>query len=81
MRTWGKGENMGKFESIAEEILNEYASAYSQVELERLARMLKGIEKDTATDILSKVKSYTLDKEVGMRYLIAKLCKEYGVEV
>ena len=37
--------------------------------------------KDTAREILKKVKSYTLDKEVGMRYLLQRLAKEYGLEV
>jgi hypothetical protein len=36
--------------------------------------------KETAKEILEKVKSYTLDKEVGMRYLIQRLGEEYGVE-
>ena len=38
-------------------------------------------EKDAAKEILKKVKSYTFDKEVGLRYLINQLAKEYGVEI
>ena len=37
--------------------------------------------KETAREILQKVKSYTLDKEVGMKYLIKRLGEEYSVEV
>lgn len=43
--------------------------------------MVKQSVKDTAKEILRKVKSYTLDKEVGMKYLLKRLGEEYGVEV
>lgn len=36
--------------------------------------------KETARKLLQKIRSYTLDKEVGMKYLLGKLEKEYGVE-
>lgn len=44
---------------------------------------MEGVEEkvryETAKCILEKVYSYTLDDEVGMRYLLQKLAKEYGV--
>lgn len=36
--------------------------------------------KETARKLLKKIRSYTLDKEVGMKYLLGKLEKEYGIE-
>jgi RimJ/RimL family protein N-acetyltransferase len=42
--------------------------------------LYKQAVKDTAREILHKVRSYTLDKEVGMRYLLKRLEKEYGVD-
>ena len=36
---------------------------------------------DTVKEVLSKVLKFTLDDEVGMRYLIKNLAKEYGVEL
>ena len=38
-------------------------------------------ESDTAREILQKVLKFTLDDEVGLRYLIKNLAKEYGVEL
>lgn len=38
-------------------------------------------ESDTVKEVLGKVLKFTLDDEVGMRYLIKNLAKEYGVEL
>ena len=38
-------------------------------------------ESDTVKEILGKVLKFTLDDEVGMRYLIKNLAKEYGVKL
>lgn len=34
-----------------------------------------------AEEILKKVYSYTLDDEIGMRWLLRELAKDYGVEL
>ena len=36
---------------------------------------------DAAKEIFKKVYSYTIEKEVGTRYLIRRLAKEYGIEL
>ena len=46
---------MKGYEYKAEEILEEYASAYSQVDKERLARKLELIAKSEAKNVLDKV--------------------------
>ena len=38
-------------------------------------------ESDTVKEVLQKVLKFTLDDEVGMKYLIKNLAKEYGVEL
>lgn len=38
-------------------------------------------EKEVVKEVLLKVQNYTLDDEVGMRYLLRKTAKEYGVEL
>jgi hypothetical protein len=38
-------------------------------------------EKALAKEILEKVYDHTMDKEVGMRYILHKIAKEYGVEL
>lgn len=45
--------------------------------------IMKGYRKesDTVKEVLGKVLKFTLDDEVGMRYLIKNLAKEYGVEL
>lgn len=45
---------MKKFEQEAEEILEEYATSYSQVDKERLAQKLQG----PVAEVLHKVKAY-----------------------
>jgi hypothetical protein len=45
---------------------------------------LKGYEEGrtkTAQEIFKKVYSYTVEKEVGTRYLIRRLASEYGIEL
>ena len=48
---------------------------------ERLAKKGYRKESDTAREIFEKVLKFTLDDEVGLRYLIKNLAKEYGVEL
>lgn len=45
--------------------------------------IMKGYRKesDMVKEVLGKVLKFTLDDEVGMRYLIKNLAKEYGVEL
>lgn len=38
-------------------------------------------ESDTVKEVLQKVLKFTLDDEVGMRYLVKNLAREYGVEL
>lgn len=38
-------------------------------------------ESDTVKEVLQKVLKFTLDDEVGMRYLVKNLAKEYGVDL
>lgn len=61
--------------------LHPYPNAYASNWKLRLAWAIGQLRNATAVEILQKVKSYTLDKEVGMKYLIDKLAKEYGVEI
>ena len=45
---------------------------------------LKGYDEgrlSAAQEIFKKVYSYTIEKEVGTRYLVRRLAKEYGVEL
>jgi hypothetical protein len=38
-------------------------------------------EKALAKEILDKVYEHTMEKEVGMRYILHQLAKEYGVKL
>ena len=78
-----------KYKGKATEILEAYASSYSQMDVESLALVLEYIEKRTAKAILEKIKEiktqdcgYTdwlEDTYFGDEY--QKLAKQYGVEV
>ena len=48
---------------------------------ESLAKKGYRKESDTVKEVLQKVLKFTLDDEVGMRYLVKNLAKEYGVEL
>ena len=41
----------------------------------------KELERKTAEKILKKVYSFTLDDEIGMRYLLRMLAEDYGVKL
>lgn len=49
--------------------------------MERLYNAGYRKESDTVKEVLDKALKFTLDDEVGMRYLIKNLAKEYGVEL
>ena len=57
---------MEKYKLIAEEILEEYVNAYSEVDLKYVAKMLKGIVQDTAKEIYTQVLEWI------------PICKGYG---
>ena len=63
--------------SRAEEILEEFASSYSEADVERLARLLEGIAKETAREILQYIKN----SKFPINADIEVLCEKYGVEV
>lgn len=58
---------------------NQDAIKWSEL-VDGLYEFAREFSKETVREILQKVRSYTLDKEVGMKYLLGKLEKEYGVE-
>ena len=77
---------MKKYKLIAEEILEEYVNAYSEVDLERVAKILKEIAQDTAKEIWNDITSYYF----GLRVLgnatveldkLAEFWHKRGVEV
>lgn len=84
-------EDLGKAQAEMDELKQELEKAYEteraniQAEIAEAGTSCHWCKqqavKDTAKEILQKVKSYTLDKEVGMKYLIDRLAKEYSVEV
>ena len=59
----------------------EYAKLWQSELLKEIQRVQDEVEKKTVKEILQKVKSYTLDKEVGLKYLLQRLAKEYSVEL
>ena len=63
MRKELKGERM-KYK--AEEILEEFASSYSEVDIERLANSLEEIRKETAKEIYDWIKGYMEWDEEGV---------------
>lgn len=77
----------GEYYYIATDILEEYASSYSQADKENLARMLKELvdektekmRQGIAAEVLAKVRTFVLDKEVGLKYLLDRTEKEYGI--
>lgn len=63
--------------SRAEEILEEFASSYSEADVERLARLLEGIAKETAREILQYIKN----SKFPINADIEVLSEKYGVEL
>lgn len=51
------------------------------MEDKELAKMGYRKQDVIAEEILKKVYSYTLDDEIGMRWLLRELAKDYGVEL
>jgi hypothetical protein len=64
----------------AEEILEEYVNAYSQVDLEKVARKLESIAKDTAKETYYHMAKAYYDKE-NLEIFRAYLKKRFSVEV
>ncbi len=67
---------MKKYKLLAEEILEEYVNAYSEVDLDRVANKLEEIAKDTAKEILQML--YTAMPKTN---IVVEIKKRYGVEV
>lgn len=65
-----------KYEAV--EILEEYVNAYSHVDIERLARKLEEIAKDTAREILAMFNDRNYISENELKKAIAE---RYGVGV
>ena len=59
----------------------EYAQNWQSELLKEIQRVQDEVKQKTVKEILQKVKSYTLDKEVGLKYLLQRLAKEYSVEL
>lgn len=80
-------------EELAKEILEEYASAYSQVDLETLTKTLEEIKQTTAQEIIVLANEFinTIDSELcvnddfklgcksAIRVLQTKIMERYGV--
>ena len=80
---------MKNYKYEAEEILEEYVNAYSQVDIERLARKLEKIAKDTAKEIYLLLETVPEDDRHYWRNAYndrinkykLKIKERYGVEV
>ena len=66
---------MKQIEEMAKDILEEYSYAYSEVDLEQLAKKLQAMRKETAREILQYLWNFDPNN------LIEELAEEYGVEV
>ena len=60
----------------ARDVLEEFASYYSEADVERLARVLEEIAKETARDILQYIKNskFPINADIEL------LSEKYGVE-
>ena len=71
------------YKVIANEILEEYASYYSEVDRDTLARKLEDISKETAREILTNLKPLLegfVNADTGENLYVNK-CKQFGVEI
>lgn len=73
-----------KYKLLAEEILEEYVNAYSEVDLDRVAKKIEEVAKDTAKEILTELvkraeKISFFDCRMGLD--LDELAKKHGVEV
>lgn len=63
--------------SRARDVLEEFASSYSEADVESLARLLEEIAKETARDILQYIKNSKFQINADIEVLSEK----YGVEL
>lgn len=89
-----KQEGLNTIEEMKMDIIKTFSLEYIYAQSEVMKResdidvlvnslIAKGYRKesDTVKEVLGKVLKFTLDDEVGMRYLLKNLAKEYGVEL
>ena len=70
---------MSRYKSQAIDILEEYASSYSEMDAIRLAKRLEQNEKDTAKDILRLAKENNNGYEGDMDRFEKAISERYGV--
>ena len=61
-----------KIEEMAKDILEEYSYAYSEVDLEQLAKKLQAMKKETAREILQEVNALIKNCLKELDYLFEK---------